>query len=79
MLNHSGKLMNDTLKRLFDVDRSGPAVHYNVKPGMENEARATWATHGVCLKCRMRTITAGRCAECATRYSTPGGESKTNG
>ena len=55
---------NKTLRRLFDEDRSGPAVLYHAKPGMEDEAAISWIVTGVCMSCHHRAIMVGRCIQC---------------
>ena len=55
-------------KEYFDEDRSGPAVKYRLKPGYAVKAALTYWRHGVCLKCEMRSIMVGRCAECGITY-----------
>lgn len=71
-MKHSTKKMNDALKRLFTLDRSGPRVLYITKPRMQEEAMVTWRTHGVCLHCHTRAITGGRCTQCGTPPGTLG-------
>lgn len=73
MTNYSVELSRSLRGILFiRNDRTfilnGSPVTYDVRPGYEVLARITWSVHGVCLICNRRSISCGRCAECAANY-----------
>jgi hypothetical protein len=64
-MNHSIKKSSKLLSQLFDIDPSpGPAVLHIPKPGREAEAAASWIHTGVCMSCKRRAISSGRCVHC---------------
>lgn len=69
-LKYSTDLANRLRDRLFTRSRRDHKVRYDPRDdASEDAAWKTWSVHGVCLECRCRTITAGRCPECDIDYS----------
>lgn len=74
-MGYSTELSNRLVNLLFKppVRRDHKVRHDKLDDRSEGVAKITWAVHGVCLKCRCRCMSVGRCPDCGIDYIGQGG------